>query len=552
VVAQEGEQNTGKAGSVDNEAELIGRIIQSEQKLTEYFTTIITKSVTEQIERRNLARLRLVGVVSVVLVSVIIPAVTLWIRGTINSQTEVAIQSHFSEAIEQLDTRFADQTARLEQNFESFLDDERTYLTFANYALYLADRSQVPERELTNTLAVLDQIAGKPPLTSRPDFPFLVDLVVRTAIRHGYRDTLTALEDRLQTVLAASPRTMPRLARFYAESVVGDRFTSERKLQIARDKFQNYLDLSHSAPDFVNLLPLQLMVEKTLHDEGAAERIEAIQLYVLDLTPAQKASFIAETVRYSNPDFRDVPATARYRRIGAAAGRLVVNQAKFYADMLRDNAVQAAITQLANHEANMENTGIATALTAFRRVFAKGLASGENPKLRDAVRKLVSSEINTWLKGPVIAEAIRAQNLRTSAYSQEHIDDLESQWKDEFVSDQYDLIAKVLDRPVSRYLRRVKLNALGTYHEILLMDGVGLLAGASDANDDYWQGDEPKWVETYGVGKDALHISNLKFDESALAWEIQISLPIIDPDTDAPIGAVTIGLDPSALVDTSD
>ena len=54
-------QKPEKADSVGSEAELIGRIIQSEQKLSEYFTTIITKSVTEQIERRNLARLRQIG-----------------------------------------------------------------------------------------------------------------------------------------------------------------------------------------------------------------------------------------------------------------------------------------------------------------------------------------------------------------------------------------------------------------------------------------------------------------------------------------------------------
>ena len=73
-------QKPEKPDSVGSEAELIGRIIQSEQKLSEYFTTIITKSVTEQIERRNLARLRLIGVVSVVVVSLLIPAITLWDR----------------------------------------------------------------------------------------------------------------------------------------------------------------------------------------------------------------------------------------------------------------------------------------------------------------------------------------------------------------------------------------------------------------------------------------------------------------------------------------
>ena len=83
------------------------------------------------------------------------------------------------------------------------------------------------------------------------------------------------------------------------------------------------------------------------------------------------------------------------------------------------------------------------------------------------------------------------------------------------------------------------------------MDGIGLLAGFSDPNDDYWQGEEPKWLKTFRGGKRAVHIGNLKFDQSTLAWEIQVSLPVIDPATQRPIGAITIGLDPGALVGSS-
>ena len=199
----------------------------------------------------------------------------------------------------------------------------------------------------------------------------------------------------------------------------------------------------------------------------------------------------------------------------------------------------------------MENMGIARALTAFRRVFVRGVSSGEDPKLQAIVRKLVFAEVNPWLKDSLIIESLRAQNRDTGSYSQDRIKELERQWQDEFASNQYSLIAENLDRPVSRYLKRVKLNGFGMYHEILLMDGIGLLAGASDANSDYWQGEEPKWLETYRGGKDALYISDLKFDPSALAWEIQISLPVVDPETDQPVGAITIGIDPSALVDTT-
>jgi len=551
MAEQKEDQKAEKPDSVGSEAELIGRIIQSEQKLTEYFTTIITKSVTEQIERRNMARLRMFGIISVVVVSLMIPAITLWVRATITNQTEAAIQDQFSDAIAQLEVRFGDETEKLEKDFESFLAQERLYLTFANYALYMADRAQVPESELKTVLVVLQQIASDPDLTARPDFPFLVDLVARTAIKHGYSDSLGILENQLQSILASSPRTVPRLARHYGESIVGDRFISANRRETVVKKFRHYLDLSVNTPNYERLLSLQLLVENKLDDAHARERIEAIQLYVLDLSPAQQASFIAETVRYSNPDYRDVSPTARNKRIASTAGTMVVDEAQFYANMLKDNAVHAALTQLTSYEANLENTGIATALAVFPRVVRSGISFGDDSNLLKSVWQLISDEINPWLSNPIIVEALRTQNRKTGSYTEKEIKVLESIWQEEFASDQYDLIAKVLGRPVSRYLKRVKLNGLGTYHEIHIMDGVGLLTGASDANDDYWQGDEPKWLETYRIGKDALHIGNLKYDSSALAWEIQVSLPIVDPATQEPLGAITIGLDPSAFAETS-
>jgi len=76
---------------------------------------------------------------------------------------------------------------------------------------------------------------------------------------------------------------------------------------------------------------------------------------------------------------------------------------------------------------------------------------------------------------------------------------------------------------------------------------MGWAVGASDPNNDYWQGDENKWQLTYGAGPGSVHVGNLKFDNSALAWVVQLSLPILDPKSGKPIGAVTIGVDPSML-----
>ena len=71
--ATPGDAKERSAEQNKSEAELIGRIIQSEQKLSDYFTTMIVKSVTDQLERRNVARLRLIGLVVASLLAVAVP-----------------------------------------------------------------------------------------------------------------------------------------------------------------------------------------------------------------------------------------------------------------------------------------------------------------------------------------------------------------------------------------------------------------------------------------------------------------------------------------------
>ena len=265
-----------------DEAELIGRIIQSEQKLSEYFTTIITKGVTDQLERRNMVRLRIIGIVGVSLLTVAIPGVMSWVRGTIVEQTENAMTSQFELA-----------TTNLEQRFETFLDQERMYSSFTNYLLYLSDRASVPRSELTTVRLRLEELSKFPSIVERSEFPYLLDLVTRLAVRHGETALLDLLESDFASRLT-SPRTKPRLARYYGERVLGDRFTSEAKRQAMARRFQQYVDMSEDSTDFETLLPLQLMVDDALKAEDEAETFEGIRLHVRDLRPQDQASFIAE------------------------------------------------------------------------------------------------------------------------------------------------------------------------------------------------------------------------------------------------------------------
>ena len=211
------------------------------------------------------------------------------------------------------------------------------------------------------------------------------------------------------------------------------------------------------------LLPLQLMVESQVDVDDRTEAFEGIRLHVRDLGPQDQASFIAETVRYSNPEFWEAATTARSRRIALVAGQVVLDHRDFYIELLDSVAVQTALIDIAEAEANKGNSAFATALSGFRNAFSGELASTDDAEFRAAIDRLIRYDINTWIDDPRIIEALRSQNRETSLYTKEQIAELESRWHEEFESGAYDLIEGVQERPISRLLRRVKRDGVGIY-----------------------------------------------------------------------------------------
>jgi hypothetical protein len=520
-----------------DEAELIGRIIQSEQKLSDYFTTIITKSVTDHLERRNMMRLRVIGVVAAALLTVAIPGILAWVRGTISEQTENAMAVQFEVA-----------TAGIEARFTDFLEAERNYSAFTSYLLYLSDRAVVRDTELTEVRVRLEQLGTDPTVRARPGFPRVLDLVARLAVRHGDRFTLDLLESEFADDLTAS-RTPLRLARFYGERVLGDVFTSVAKRAATARRFQHYVDASESTPNFETLLPLQAMVDAQVNIDGSDGTFAGIRTHVSNLGPMDQASFIAETVRYSNPEFWEASTTSQSRGIAVVAGQLVIDHRDFYIHLLDNVAVQTALIDIAEIEANKGNTSFSMALSGFRNAFSDELESTDGAEFLAAIDALIRSDIGLWMDDDVVIDALRSQNRETKGYNRARIQDLERTWHGEFESGAHDLIEGILERPISRHLKRVKRDGGGTYREVFVMDGVGLLVGASDPNSDYWQGEEDKWLKTYKAGPGSIHVGSLKFDDSALSWVIQVSKPILDPRTGRPIGAWSAAIDPSMLED---
>ena len=175
-----------------------------------------------------------------------------------------------------------------------------------------------------------------------------------------------------------------------------------------------------------------------------------------------------------------------------------------------------------------------------------GLSASAN-EYEPQIRDYLENNIMSWVNDPAVVQAVLEQNQRNSGMSQDEIDMLDANWRAEVGASSSPTIDPVLNNPSSAFLREQVAAAGGAITEIFTMDLNGLNVAASDTTSDYWQGDEDKFSQTYLIGAGAVHISDVEFDESSQSYQAQVSITLVDPGTNAAIGAMTVGLNADEL-----
>lgn len=173
-------------------------------------------------------------------------------------------------------------------------------------------------------------------------------------------------------------------------------------------------------------------------------------------------------------------------------------------------------------------------------------AAGDWPHVK-FVAEFGETMIKKWLVKPEVTVAVHTQNAAHEDMEQDRIAALDKIWRAQRKSSARPLVDAVMSRPLSRFLKQIQEDSKGLITEIFVMDNKGLNVGQSTVTSDYWQGDEAKWQKTFLVGAKAKHIGNIEYDESTRKFQAQLSLPIVDPNSGAVIGAITVGVDIAAL-----
>ncbi|WP_424932227.1 hypothetical protein [Amaricoccus macauensis] len=184
------------------------------------------------------------------------------------------------------------------------------------------------------------------------------------------------------------------------------------------------------------------------------------------------------------------------------------------------------------------------AVTAFS-LLAAPASAGE---LEALVQDYVAAHVTAWVADPVLVEAVKAQNEKHAAITQDDIDDLDATWRKEVDAGSAPLVTEVLESPASDFLRDRKSESEGIISEAFVMDAVGLNVAASDATSDFWQGDEAKFQKTYPEGPGTVFVDDVEFDDSTQTYQSQVSFTIADPESGEAIGAITVGIDLDALL----
>ena len=153
-----------------------------------------------------------------------------------------------------------------------------------------------------------------------------------------------------------------------------------------------------------------------------------------------------------------------------------------------------------------------------------------------AMKSFIKERLLPLSTDVVFVQEVKAQNDK--GVSLDKIKEIDRQWQEaeEELPIQTEMTTNACAKEIGKQLAQEKV-----IREAFVMDNQGANVGQSDITSDYWQGDEPKWQNSYNDGKGGVDIGKNKFDRSANAEIQQISLPIIDEDGNV-VGAVSYGI----------
>jgi hypothetical protein len=158
------------------------------------------------------------------------------------------------------------------------------------------------------------------------------------------------------------------------------------------------------------------------------------------------------------------------------------------------------------------------------------------------------STLRSLITAPELVAAVAAANTARAGTDQAAIDTMDAAWRAEVGTNATPTITPILQNPAADFLRAQVTASGGTILEAFATDALGLNVAVSAPTSDMWQGDEDKFTKVFPAGPEGVLFGEVELDESTQTYQAQISVPVVDPASNAVIGTLTFGINADALL----
>lgn len=184
----------------------------------------------------------------------------------------------------------------------------------------------------------------------------------------------------------------------------------------------------------------------------------------------------------------------------------------------------------------MKKTMLFAVVAIAASVFLGAVVATAGEPAPAKVKALGDSTLKAVGTNATVVAAVKAANAAGQTLDQIKARDAEWQKSPGVTKEMQALI----DNACGKYLQGLQ-KEMPFLAEAFVMDNQGANVAMTDKTSDFWQGDEPKWQESFKGGAGAVHVSDVKFDDSTQTYTVQVSVPVMDGGK--AIGAITFGVD---------
>lgn len=154
----------------------------------------------------------------------------------------------------------------------------------------------------------------------------------------------------------------------------------------------------------------------------------------------------------------------------------------------------------------------------------------------DAFKATVKENLLALCTNEVFVAAVKKQNEQ--ARTLDAIKKIDADWS--AAEDELPIQSEMMSNTVATEIRRLA-GTMKFMTEVFVMDNQGANVGQNVLTSDFWQGDEPKFINSFNGGKGGVDVDKPKLDKSSNRVDQKVSLPIIDAEGNV-IGAICIGM----------